>query len=497
VSPDPGAEPVVHHPGDVAGAAHPRQPEPAPEARPRFALPFQARLAIYLVLVSIVPLAVFGILMIATGLLSPTGGTPILLFALAITGALGILVAPIVAVDLSDPVRTLAAAIARVGAGERAEPVAIAGSDALARLAESHNRLAGDIERRNRQLAEILTAVAKLAPVDGVDDLLERAAGDATSAFGLLDVRIRLVDPATITADERVPGEPLPVRAEIRAGADRLGLLQGHLPATRDWEPADQALLDLFAREVGVAIRNAELFARVEVQNSQLRELAEAKDDFLRGVSHNLQTPLTSIRLLADQLATGTGDRRAEIVGEQADRLSRMVRQLLTVSRLESGAIRPRSEVLALAPRVRRAWEAIGVRDVDLQLDDQSLGWLAIGDADQLDQVLWALLDNAVKHGAGPIEASVAVDPGEGRIVLRIADHGPGIAMEDRDRLFGRFARGSALSADGSGLGLYVARELMRGMHGDLVLEDPPAAGGSAIGASFRLSLPAEPPLET
>jgi signal transduction histidine kinase len=463
----------------------------------RSRLSFHARLVINLVVVAMLPLAVFGLLLIASGLVDRSAGTAILLFALAITAALGILVAHVVALDLSNPLRALAAAIARVGAGEHADPVSIAGSDPLARLAESHNRLVGDVERRNRQLAEILAAVASLSPGDGVEQLLERATADARAAFGLLDARVRLLEPASVEPEERIPGEALPIRAEIRAGADRLGLLEGHLAATRIWEPADQALLDLFAREVGVAIRNAELFARVEVQNAQLRELAEAKDDFLRGVSHNLQTPLTSIRLLADQLAATTGDRRAEIVGEQADRLSRMVRQLLTVSRLESGAIRPRSEVLALAPRVRRAWEALGVRDQDLVLEDESQGWLAIADGDQLDQVLWALLDNAVKHGSAPIEATVAVEPATGRIALGIRDHGRGIAEADRSRLFERFARGSAPdAAEGSGLGLYVARELMRGMHGDLVLEDAGAAG-SRGGASFRLTLPAEPALES
>ena len=271
-------------------------------------------------------------------------------------------------------------------------------------------------------------------------------------------------------------------------------MLRGHLPATRSWEPADQVLLDLYAREVGVAVRNAELFARVEVQNSQLRALAEAKDDFLRGVSHNLQTPLTSIRLYAGQLSGTTGDHRAEIIGEQADRLSRMVRQLLTVSRLESGTIRPQSEVLAVGPRVRRAWEALGVRETKLRLVDESAGWLAIGDADQLDQVLWALLDNAVKHGKGPVDATVGADVARHRIELRIADHGPGIAAQDQDRLFQRFARGTTgVSNDGSGLGLYVARELIHGMLGELVLETP----GSGTGAVFRLSLPAEPALES
>jgi signal transduction histidine kinase len=463
-----------------------RLPGPAePVLRQRtLGLSFHSRLVVDLVAMAMLPLAAFGLLLVLGGLLDGTGGTPLLLFALAITAALGILVAHLVALDLTAPIRALATSIARVGAGEHPEPVPVPGSDPLARLAESHSRLADDIERRNRQLAQIVAAVAALSPADGMDRLLARAAADARIAFGLIDARIRMVDPRSVDPEERIPGEPLPVRAEIRAGVDRLGLLQGFLPATRAWEPADQALLDLFASEVGIAIRNTELFARVEVQNAQLRQLAEAKDDFLRGVSHNLQTPLTSIRLYADQLAAATSDRRAEIIGEQSDRLSRMVRQLLTVSRLESGTMRPRSEVLAIGPRVRRAWEAIGARQVELVLADDSLGWLAIGDADQLDQVLWALLDNAVKHGAGPVEARVSVDPAASQISLRVTDRGPGIAES------------GAESSDGSGLGLYVARELMRAMQGDLVLELPAAAGLPA-GATFRLNLPGEPPFET
>ena len=85
-------------------------------------------------------------------------------------------------------------------------------------------------------------------------------------------------------------------------------------------------------------------------QNAQLLELDAAKDDFLRGVSHNLQTPLTSIRAFAEQLGEERDDRRLSIITEQAERLSRMVRQLLTVTRLESGALRPQAEVLGLAP---------------------------------------------------------------------------------------------------------------------------------------------------
>ena len=158
----------------------------------------------------------------------------------------------------------------------------------------------------------------------------------------MIDSSILLVDSRGIALEERIPGEPLPVRAILHAGDEELGVLVGHLSATRAWERADQDLLELFASEIAVAIRNAQLFARVEAQNSQLLELDAAKDDFLRGVSHNLQTPLTSIRAYAHQLQVDLGDqpdRRLGIIAEQTDRLSRMVRQLLTVTRLESGAL--------------------------------------------------------------------------------------------------------------------------------------------------------------
>src|SRR5207249_6343141 len=171
-----------------------------------------------------------------------------------------------------------------------------------------------------------------------------------------------------------------------------------------------------------------------------------------------------------------------------------IVRQLVATSRLESGTLRPAKEVLALAPRVRRAWDALGASGVSFELEDNAAGWLAIADPDQLDQVLWALLDNAVRYGGGtPSRAHVAPRPDAEQLAVTIVDSGPGVRPEDRDRIFERYERGAAgASAEGTGLGLYVSRSLCLAMGGDLELELEPPIDGR--GAAFTVLLPGEPP---
>ena len=500
-------------------------------------IPFRIRITAALLIAALTPLAAFGALLVITGRADPDGSIfRILLTAFVIAALLGVGIAFVVAGSLTAPLRVLATALDRIAAGDTSTPLPAFADDELGRLAERQNALAADLLRRNRQVARVVDAVGTYSPREGADRLVDLAIADARAAFGLIDARIVLGDPSIIPAEERVPGDPLPIRADLRAGAEPLGVLVGRAPATARWDRADQDLLELFAAVVGVGLRNAELFARVAAQNDRLRELDAAKDDFLRGVSHNLQTPLARIRAYADQLAVETPDRRLGIIAEQSDRLSRMVRQLLTVNRLDAGVLRPAVEVFALGACVRRAWEALGVSGVPFTLDDHADGWLALADPDQVDQVIWGLLDNAVKYGGGtPITVSVTLHPGEGATAeggagsaaeghapgdgtlrLRIADAGPGIADADRGRLFERYARGSVPGAEGTGLGLYVSRELARANGGDLVLDhaepgpgNRPAGGpggalgsaatgepSAATGAAFTLTLPAESPTE-
>jgi signal transduction histidine kinase len=169
-----------------------------------------------------------------------------------------------------------------------------------------------------------------------------------------------------------------------------------------------------------------------------------------------------------------------------------MVSQLLVASRLEAGVLTPQVEVFAVPPLVERTWAALRA-DRPFELSVNGPAHLAVADPDRLEQVLWALLDNAVKYGRGTrIAVEIAADARNALLRLTVSDGGPGIAEADRSRLFGRFARGNTTSDDGSGLGLYVSRELCRAMDGDLVLE--PVVPGR--GAAFSVYLPAELPEE-
>jgi signal transduction histidine kinase/HAMP domain-containing protein len=491
-------------------------------------IPFRIRIMAAVLIAALAPLAAVGVLLVFTRQADSDATIfRILLAAFVIAALLGLGIAIIVAGSLTAPLRALAVAMDRIVAGDTSTPLPALADDELGRLAERQGQLAGDLLRRNRQVARVVDAVGTYSPREGADRLVDLAIADARLAFGLIDARIVLGDPSDIPAEERVPGDPLPIRADLRAGAEPLGAIVGHASATARWDRADQDLLELFAAVVGVGLRNAELFARVADQNVRLQELDAAKDDFLRGVSHNLQTPLARIRANADQLAGeqaegGEPDRRLAIIAEQSDRLSRMVRQLLTVSRLDSGVLRPVAEVFALGPRVRRAWEALGATGVPFTLDDRSGGWLAYADPDQIDQVIWALLDNAVKYGGGtPITVTVELvrregdttvsgaenrAAGGGTLRVRVADAGPGIADADRERLFERYARGALPGAEGTGLGLYVSRELARANGGDLVLAPTErgacgqragsAAESGGPSAAFTLTLSAESPTE-
>jgi signal transduction histidine kinase len=227
--------------------------------------------------------------------------------------------------------------------------------------------------------------------------------------------------------------------------------------------------------------------------------LAARKTDFVGNVSHELKTPLTSIRMFSELLAgPGADDPRktrhyAEILSRESARLSRLINRLLDFSKLDRGEMRlDRAPVdLAVVVRetvgdLRESLEAAGMK---LVLDlPASGGPVVAGDRDALAQVVVNLLGNAVKYAAAGKDVDIAVGTGGGGAVLSVSDRGPGVPRAHRRRIFERFYRiDDSINSgiDGSGIGLALCRQIAE-RHGGSIRHEPRKGGGSV----FVLTLP-------
>jgi two-component system sensor histidine kinase KdpD len=245
--------------------------------------------------------------------------------------------------------------------------------------------------------------------------------------------------------------------------------------------------------EAGEARRHAEEVARLSVEAARAKALAEAdrlKDALIASVSHDLRTPLTTIKALAHDLAE-TGDDRAVTIEEEADRLNRFVADLLDLSRLSAGELPVTPEIVAaedlIGAALQRVSGSIGEEEVRASLAPDEPLLLGRLDFVQSLRVLVNLLENAHKYGRGePVDVS-ATREGE-RLVFRVADRGPGVPGEERERIFQPFYRrpGVAPDAGGAGLGLSISRRLAEAQGGSLSVE--PRPGGGSV---FVFILPA------
>ena len=280
------------------------------------------------------------------------------------------------------------------------------------------------------------------------------------------------------------------------ASSDRLSaILYAPWEGRPDLSPAEQSLLALVGLHFGAAVEHALLYARVRSQADELDRLARIQADFLRGVTHDLQTPLTSIGALAAELRADASLSEAargdlDTITHQAERLRRMVSQLLVASRLEAGVLTPQVDVFAVPPLVERTWAALRA-ERPFELVVEGAPHLAVGDPDRLEQVLWALLDNAVKYSPDGSPIEVRITPENGALRTTVRDHGTGMDDETQQRAFDQFYRAAqarVLAPDGSGVGLYAAKGLVEAMGGSVSVRSS-LGGGTAV----SVHLPAEP----
>jgi K+-sensing histidine kinase KdpD len=250
--------------------------------------------------------------------------------------------------------------------------------------------------------------------------------------------------------------------------------------AERRREQADRALAELAA-----LARERDRMQEEMVEAEALRRSDELKTALLRSISHDLRTPLTSIIAGGAALgsAAATAEERAELsaaIVAEGGRLSRLVENLLDMSRLEAGKAEPHREQTDLAEVLDVACEAV-VRPelVRLALDRELPSVDA--DAAQLERAFANLLENAIRHGAGrPV--TVRSRQIGGKIAIRVVDQGPGIPESEWERIFEPFQSGGANGAGGgSGLGLAIAKGFVEANGGEIAVESVIGQGSSFV----------------
>jgi two-component system, OmpR family, sensor histidine kinase KdpD len=330
----------------------------------------------------------------------------------------------------------------------------------------------------------------RLAAVDGQvpDDLDERFIGVRSAQTG---VQLR----GPVDADLE-PGRALTV--PMRSGEHVVGALVvvAGGPGSSGFGEAERRVLATFANQAALAVEQVQ---QEEQRNRAvaLQETDRLRTALLNSVSHDLRTPLASIKAsassLLDQEVSWSDAERDEFlttINTEVDRLTRLVHNLLDMSRIEAGALDPRlvesSVAEVVGPVVRRARAASRQR-VDVDVPDELPPVLV--DPVRLDQVLTNLLDNARAYAAGGPVQVVARQAGA-TVELRVVDHGPGIPGPERERIFDQFYRlkGGGKRPEGTGMGLAICRGIVEAHGGRLRVETTPGGG-----ATLALTLPVAP----
>jgi two-component system, OmpR family, sensor histidine kinase KdpD len=285
----------------------------------------------------------------------------------------------------------------------------------------------------------------------------------------------------------------------LQAPRGPVGVL-GVRPADRHSLDAPDQLhqLETFANQTALAIERAQLAD--EAQQAQVRmETERLRNSLLSSVSHDLRTPLATITGAATtilengaKLNDRTRQGLLESVREEAERLNRLVQNLLEMTRLESGALQLRKEWHPLEEVIGAALSRLGKELGDRRVETRVPPDLPLVPIDDvlIEQVLVNLLDNAVKYtpGGSPIRI-MATSTGEA-ITVEVADHGPGLPRGEEDRVFEKFYRGMP-GGRGAGLGLAICQGIVKAHGGNIWAQNLPEGGVAFL---FTLPLAGKPP---
>jgi two-component system phosphate regulon sensor histidine kinase PhoR len=415
--------------------------------------------------------------------------------AAVVAAALAALMSWLVARRLSAALFNLRQGAARFASGDLSFRVRAAESEEFSALAESMNRMAEELEDRiqtvTAQRNELEVMLAAMVEAVVVVDREERVARLNLAAGRLLGVN-----------PDEARGRPLP---EV---ARNLPLLQFVSRLLAGAGPAEDEIKMFIEGATAVLRAHGNLIrgprgmvthALVVFHDvTRLQQLEVVRRDFVANVSHELKTPLTSIRAAAETLKSGAepadAERFMDIILRHSERLNAIIDDLLALSRIEQGeekgeiALEPGRVCEVLAAAVAALDRAAREKNIRVELDCAPELW-ALMNAALLEQAVTNLLDNAIKY-SGPgttvrVRAGIETD----RVTIAVEDQGPGIPAEHQGRIFERFYRvdkARSRKLGGTGLGLSIARHIA-GAHGGEIRVSSEVGKGSI----FTIRLPA------
>jgi two-component system, OmpR family, phosphate regulon sensor histidine kinase PhoR len=357
-----------------------------------------------------------------------------------------------------------------------------------ARLQKERSRLeaaeeaARAVAAEREQAAQVLEAVG-----DGIF-LLDRS--------GVVRLWNRAAELVTGLRVGAVLGRPLqetiPEWAEL---SRRIPVASGGTRAGSVTLPVPISARDLWLSFVAVDSAAGVIYAFRDVTSE--RRFENERNDFVATISHELRTPMTAVygaatTLLHREGALNEEQRRQllEVIEAEARRLAHITEEVLLTSQLDREDVRIVHEAVDVVEVVRATVEAMATRfpdPVSVELDIDPGVAVATGDRDRIQQVVFNLLDNAVKYG-GATGVAVRIGAEDSAICIDVTDRGPGIGLADQERIFEKFYRADpqlAQAPAGTGLGLYISRELITRMGGTLRVTSDPGEG-----ATFAVRLP-------
>jgi PAS domain S-box-containing protein len=379
---------------------------------------------------------------------------------------------------------------------------------ALTLVAESRELLDSDFELAQELAARAAIAVENARLYREAERRAEAALALAYVGDGVVlldgDGRVRFWNAAAAAitgvreaeAVGRHPADVVPAWEELTRLAELAGAAapERARPVT---VPIETASGDRWVAVTGVAFDEGVVYALRDVSDEQALE--RARSDFVATASHELRTPLAAVygaartlRRTDIEIPAEQHDRFLQIIVSETERLTAIVSQILLAGQLEEGRVDVTTAATDLRPLAESVLDSARLRtpeQIELRLEQNGARAVALADEDKLRQVLVNLLDNAIKYSPDGGDVKVELAGGHGRVRLAVRDRGLGIPPGEHERIFEKFYRlDPALTrgVGGSGLGLFISRELVARMGGSLTVRSQPGEG-----AVFVVDLPA------